>query len=188
MTCPVCGKHHITLRNGIEVGNIFQLGTKYSKSMNMTYTAKDGSQQTPIMGCYGIGVGRLLASVIEESSDDYGPIWPMSIAPWQIHIHAIRKSDEQVNALSEEMYDKLQKAGFEVLFDDRDMSAGVQFADADLLGTPIKVVFSPRNLKEGKVEVKTRDKSVAEMVDVENVFEYVSALVAKMKAAEFENL
>ncbi len=164
MLCPVCGKEHIQLQNGIEVGNIFQLGTKYTAAMHMTYTDKDGTAKTPIMGCYGIGVGRLLASVIEARHDDYGPIWPYAIAPWQVHICAIKYSDETVRKTAEELYTALQKAGFEVVLDDRDASAGVQFADADLLGIPARVIVSPKNLKNNVVEVKARDKHFTELV------------------------
>ncbi|WP_105205112.1 proline--tRNA ligase [Neobittarella massiliensis] len=181
MVCPQCGKAHITLKNGIEVGNIFQLGDKYSKTMGMTYADKDGSLKTPIMGCYGIGVGRLLASVIEDSHDDYGPIWPISIAPWQVHINAIKRADDQVRQLADGLYEQLSGKGFEVLYDDRDLSAGVQFADADLLGTPIKVIVSPRNLKDGVVEIKTRDKSIAEKVPVENAASRVAEIAAALQ-------
>lgn len=188
MICPICGKHHITLQNGIEVGNIFQLGTKYSEAMHMTYTDKDGSLKTPIMGCYGIGVGRLLASVVEESADEYGPVWPFSIAPWQVHICTMRRKDGTVVEKADDMYKKLTAAGVEVLYDDRDVSPGVAFADADLLGVPIRVIFSPRNLKEGKVEIKTRDKSIELMVDADNAFEKIMELIATMKAKEFEGI
>ncbi len=178
MLCPVCGKAHIDLKNGIEVGNIFQLGAKYTAAMKMTYVDKDGKSKTPIMGCYGIGVGRLLASVIEASHDDYGPIWPYAIAPWQVHICAIRYSDEAVRRMAEELYDKLQKAGFSVMLDDRDVSAGIQFADADLLGVPARVIVSPKNLKENEIEVKTRDKSHAERLPLgDDVAERVAKLI-----------
>ncbi|MCB5940150.1 proline--tRNA ligase [bacterium 210820-DFI.6.52] len=181
MVCPQCGKAHITLKNGIEVGNIFQLGDKYTKSMGMTYADKDGQLKTPIMGCYGIGVGRLLASVIEDGADDYGPVWPISIAPWQVHINAIKRADKSVKEQADALYDQLCSAGFEVLYDDRDLSAGVQFADADLLGVPIRVVVSPRNLKQGVVELKTRDKSIAETVPVAEAAGRVKEIAAMLQ-------
>lgn len=178
--CPCCGKRSLTISRGIEVGNIFQLGTKYTKTMNMTYVDKDGSIKNPIMGCYGIGVGRMAASICEAHHDDYGPIWPMSIAPWQVHICAMNLDKEGVREVADNLYENLQNAGIEVIYDDRAVSAGNKFSDADLLGVPVRVVISPRNLKESAVEVSTRDKSLMEKVPVENAEQYVKDLVAKL--------
>lgn len=178
--CPCCGKRSLTISRGIEVGNIFQLGTKYTKTMNMTYVDKDGSIKNPIMGCYGIGVGRMAASICEAHHDDYGPIWPMSIAPWQVHICAMNLDKEGVREVADNLYENLQNAGIEVIYDDRAVSAGNKFSDADLLGVPVRVVVSPRNLKESVVEVSTRDKSLMEKVPVENAEQYVRDLVAKL--------
>ncbi len=160
--CPVCGKHSIRIERGIEVGNIFQLGDKYTKSMNMTYVDKDGSLKTPIMGCYGIGVGRLAASVCEVCRDDYGPIWPISIAPWHVQICSMRAEQEEVKAASQALYDELTRRGIEVIWDDRPVSAGVMFSDADLLGVPVRVVVSPKGLKNGTIEISSRDKAMLE--------------------------
>ena len=179
--CPCCGKKSLTISRGIEVGNIFQLGTKYTKTMNMTYVDKDGISKNPIMGCYGIGVGRMAASICEAHHDDYGPIWPMSIAPWQVHICAMNLDKEGVREVADTLYENLQNAGVEVIYDDRSVSAGNKFSDADLLGVPVRVVVSPRNLKESVVEVSTRDKSLMEKVPVENAEQYVKDLVEKMK-------
>ena len=165
-TCPKCGKSSITISRGIEVGNIFQLGTKYTETMDMQYLDKDGALQHPIMGCYGIGVGRLAASVCEASHDDYGPIWPMSIAPWQVHLCCVRSDQQEVRAVADELYAALQNSGVEVIYDDRNVSAGVMFSDADLLGIPVRVVVSPRNLKEGCCEINARDKSFSIKVPV----------------------
>lgn len=181
--CPCCGKPALTIKRGIEVGNIFQLGTKYTKSMNMQYVDKDGEKHHPIMGCYGIGVGRLAASVCEAKRDDYGPIWPISIAPWEVHICCIRPDDEEAKQIADTLYEQLQKNHVDVMYDDRDgIRAGEMFADADLLGVPIRVVVSPRNLKEGKLEISTRDKSVKEMVDVAEGFDYILSLREKLFA------
>ncbi len=109
--CPVCGKKTLRVSNGIEVGNIFQLGTKYTKTMNMQYLDENGELQYPIMGCYGIGVGRLAASVCEESHDDYGPIWPISLAPWEAQICVLRADQEEPKRVGEELYAALTKAG-----------------------------------------------------------------------------
>jgi prolyl-tRNA synthetase len=180
--CPCCGKKSITIKRGIEVGNIFQLGTKYTESMGMLYTDKDGKTHNPIMGCYGIGVGRLAASVCEERHDDYGPIWPISIAPWEVELCCLRPDDEEVKSVADDLYDRLQKAGVEVIYDDRKVRPGEMFADADLLGVPIRVVVSPRNLKAGCIEISTRDKSIKEMIAVEETFDFVKQLKADLFA------
>lgn len=180
--CPCCHKHSIEIKKGIEVGNIFQLGTKYTKSMNMTYLDKDGKLQHPIMGCYGIGVGRLAASICEESHDDYGPIWPITIAPWQVEICALRADNEQVRELAEGLYTSLQDKGIEVLFDDRDVRPGAMFADADLLGVPVRVVVSPKNTDKGVVEISLRDKSLKTEFALDTAVDDICALVK----SEFE--
>ncbi len=180
--CPKCGKKTITISRGIEVGNIFQLGTKYTKSMGMQYLDEKGEKHYPIMGCYGIGVGRLAASVLEAHHDEYGPIWPMSIAPWQVHLCCMRADNAEVRAFADGLYERLQKAGLEVLYDDRSVSAGVMFSDADLLGVPVRVIASPRNLKEGCCEISTRDKTVMKKVPLEDVENEVKDLVASLLA------
>ncbi len=171
--CPVCGKRSIYTSRGIEVGNIFQLGTKYTESMDMTYVDQDGSLKHPIMGCYGIGVGRLAASVCEAHRDDYGPIWPISIAPWHVHLCSMRADNEEVAAVSQKIYDQLTAKGIEVIWDDRPVSAGVMFADADLFGVPVRVIVSPKGLKNGTVEISARDKSFQERKPVEEAVDFV---------------
>lgn len=175
--CPCCGKKTISISNGIEVGNIFQLGTKYTKSMDMTYLDSNGVAQHPIMGCYGIGVGRLIASICEESHDDYGPIWPISIAPWQVQICNLRQKNEEVSAVCEKLYDELQKNHIEVLYDDRDMRPGSMFADADLFGIPVRVVVSPKTCEKGIVEVSFRDKSFKGEVPMDSAVEEITKMV-----------
>ena len=157
--CPVCGKHSITVSRGVEVGNIFQLGTKYTESMGMQYLDANGELKYPIMGCYGIGVGRLVASVCQVSRDNYGPIWPMTIAPWQVHLCALRVDDPAVKETADKLYAELKRMGVEVIYDDRNVSAGVMFSDADLLGVPLRMIVSPRTLERGAVEISARDKS-----------------------------
>lgn len=171
--CPKCGKKTVKISRGIEVGNIFQLGTKYTKSMNMTYVDANGESKTPIMGCYGIGVGRLAASVCEAHHDEYGPIWPKAIAPWQVHLCAVRVDDEEVRAYADKLYEDLQNAGIEVIYDDRSVRAGVMFADADLLGIPLRIIVSPKNMKQGVVEVASRDKTLKTQIPLENVTEEI---------------
>lgn len=175
--CPNCGKKTIRISRGIEVGNIFQLGTKYTKSMHMEYTDKDGNAQTPVMGCYGIGVGRLAASVCEAHHDEYGPIWPLSIAPWQVHLCAVRADNEEVRTYANTLYEQLTDAHVEVIYDDRNVSAGIMFSDADLLGVPFRIIVSPRNLKENCCEIVTRDKSIQKKVMLDEVFDEIKNLL-----------
>ena len=181
--CPVCGKHSVTISRGIEVGNIFQLGTKYTKSMNMTYTDGEGNLHHPIMGCYGIGVGRLAAAICEVHHDDYGPIWPLAIAPWQVHICAVRSDDAEVKAYADALYESLKQKGIEVIYDDRNITAGVMFSDADLLGVPYRVVVSPRNLKQSIVEISSRDKSLKTTAPVDTAAEDIAKIVCDALAA-----
>ncbi len=181
--CPVCGKPAINISRGIEVGNIFQLGTKYTKSMDMTYLDAQGQSHNPIMGCYGIGVGRLAASVCEAKHDDYGPIWPISIAPWEVHICAVRADDPEVKKTADELYEKLTAMGIEVIYDDRaTVSAGVMFSDADLLGCPVRVIVSPRNLKDNCCEITARDKSFSHKPSVDETAAKVQEVVNELKA------
>lgn len=178
--CPKCGEHSIKLSRGIEVGNIFQLGTKYSKAMGMTYQDINGDAQNPIMGCYGIGVGRLAASVCEAKHDDFGPIWPISIAPWQVHLCCLRVDDAETKAFADSLYQTLQAQNIEVIYDDRDVRPGFMFSDADLLGVPVRVVVSPRNLKESVVEIVTRDKRVNKKVNTADVVTEIKALINEL--------
>lgn len=177
--CPKCGKPHITISRGIEVGNIFQLGTKYTKAMHMEYIDKDNNPKNPIMGCYGIGVGRLAASVCEAHHDDYGPIWPMSIAPWQVHLCAVRPDNAEVKEYADKLYEELQARHIEVIYDDRSVSAGIMFSDADLLGVPLRVIVSPRNMKENCCEIVSRDKTLSVKEPLESVADKVCGLVAE---------
>ena len=181
--CPVCGKPALRISRGIEVGNIFQLGKKYTESMNMTYVDSDGSLKNPIMGCYGIGVGRLIASVCEVSHDDYGPIWPISIAPWHVQICSLRADQPEVIEKSEALAKALEAQGIEVIWDDRPVSAGFMFSDADLLGIPVRVVVSPKGLKNGTIEISARDKSMQEKVPVEEAASFIVNYVKEQLAA-----
>ena len=175
--CPCCGKKTIKISRGIEVGNIFQLGDKYTKTMKMSYTDEDGTSKTPIMGCYGIGVGRLAASVCEAKHDDYGPIWPISIAPWQVHLCCMRSDNAECKAAADKIYTDLQNAGIEVIYDDRKVSAGAMFADADLLGIPARITVGPKNLVNGQIEISTRDKSVKKLIPTEDALKEAKALI-----------
>ncbi|HNX13427.1 MAG TPA: proline--tRNA ligase [Oscillospiraceae bacterium] len=179
--CPKCGRKTLKLSRGIEVGNIFQLGDKYTETMGMTYLDQNGETKTPVMGCYGIGVGRLAASICEAHHDDYGPIWPLSVAPWQVHLCAVRPDDPAVRKTADDLYQALQNAAIEVIYDDRPVSAGAMFADADLLGVPLRVIVSPRNLQNNCVELVTRDKSQRVTPPVEEAVETIQNTLNKLK-------
>lgn len=179
--CPHCGKPAITVSRGIEVGNIFQLGTKYTESMNMTYVDADGKLQYPIMGCYGIGVGRLAAAICEAHHDEHGPIWPLAVAPWQVHICALRPDSDEVKAYSDKLYGDLQNRGAEVIYDDREVSAGVKFSDADLLGVPFRVIISPRNSKRNIVEIVSRDKRFSAEVSMNSAADEILKILSAAK-------
>ncbi len=153
--CPKCGKPLNKVR-GIEIGNIFQLGKKYTESMNMKYTAADGSEKTPIMGCYGIGVGRTMAAIIEESADDNGPIWNMETAPFAVEVIGLVDKENKTLPLAETIYDELKAHHIETLLDNRDCRAGEKFADADLIAAPIRLIVSQKNLEQNKIEIKYR--------------------------------
>ncbi len=158
------GKSKLIEKRGIEVGNIFQLGLHYTNLMQgATFTDQDGEEKPYYMGCYGIGIGRTLASVVEKHHDDKGIIWPKEIAPFQVHLVSLSGAEDR----AKEVYQQLIKAGIEVLWDDRDESAGVKFADADLIGNPIRLVVSPRT--KDQVEFKLRNESEAELISIEEV-------------------
>jgi prolyl-tRNA synthetase len=155
-TCPECQSGALEMTRGIEVGNIFQLGTKYSEKMQATYTAEDGTEQPFIMGCYGIGVSRTAAAAIERFHDKNGMIWPMAIAPYKVVVVPVNVLDDTQMTLALQVYEQLQAAGVEVMLDDRDERAGVKFKDADLIGYPIRVTAG-KKAGDGVLEVKLRD-------------------------------
>lgn len=153
--CIECGSPLIISR-GIEIGNIFQLGVKYSSAMGFKFLDNDQKEKETIMGCYGIGVGRLFASVIEDCHDDFGPVWPISISPYQVQLNVLNYKKEDVKKIADELYEKLIADGIEVLFDDRDEKAGFQFKDADLMGIPLRIILSPKTIETGEAEFKLR--------------------------------
>ena len=175
--CPHCKTNRVKIVHGIEIGNIFQLGTKYTKSMDMKVHGIDGSEFNPIMGCYGIGVGRSLACVIEDNHDNFGIIMPKSIAPYLVHICPLRLDNEMVKETAETIYRELESLGISCIYDDRDVSAGNKFADADLLGMPIRVVISQKGLDEGLVEIKDRATGEVIKEHKENVIQKIKDLL-----------
>jgi len=156
--CPACQKGKLTVQVAIELGHIFQLGTKYSQAQGAQFLDTDGKQKSIIMGCYGIGVSRVIAAIIETHNDDKGILWPREVAPFDVEILPIHGSgeDKEISDLTERYDAELTKAGLEVLVDDRQESAGRKFNDADLIGIPVRVTLGKRNLADGKVEIKIR--------------------------------
>lgn len=182
--CPKCGKPLNKVR-GIEIGNIFQLGKKYTESMHMTYTDKDGNEKTPIMGCYGIGVTRVMAAIIEESADDNGPIWNMETAPFAVEVIGLADKENKTFELAEKVYNDLKKANIEVLLDNRDNRAGEKFADADLIAAPIRLIVSTKNLANNQIEVKYRvnnfdTSSLPNAIDVKDYLKTIQDLISKL--------
>jgi len=164
-------KEKLVERRAIEVGNIFSLGTKFSEPFDLKYKDKKGKEKLVIMGCYGIGLGRLMGTIVETLSDDKGIIWPENVAPFKVHLLALGESKE-VKKEAEKLYTNLNKKNIEVLFDDReDLSAGEKFADADLLGIPFRVVVSERSLKEEGFEIKKRNEEKGKVVSSDELFE-----------------
>jgi prolyl-tRNA synthetase len=180
--CPHCGGRYSHTR-GIEVGHIFKLGTKYSEAMKATFLDADGKANDIIMGCYGIGIGRTVASSIEQNHDADGMIWPMPIAPFQVLVTMLNPKDEAVRDAAERLYQQLQEAGIEVLLDDRDERPGAKFKDADLIGIPLQVTVGARGLKEGQLELKQRAGGEKALIAVERIAEELRKRVAAALAA-----
>ena len=169
--CPVTGQP-LLLKRGIEVGNIFQLGTKYSAAMNCTFLDQNGKSHPMIMGCYGIGVGRTMASVIEQSCDAYGPIWPISIAPYHVHICSLSPNEKDIE-VTDRIYNELTAKGIEVIYDDRGEKAGFMFADADLVGVPFRIITSAKNLPNKQVEFKIRGQKESTLLPLEGIVDFI---------------
>ncbi len=177
--CPECGKP-LKVTQGIEVGNIFKLGTKYSKPMNAVYLDKNGKSHPYIMGCYGIGISRTAAAAVEAHNDEHGIKWPISIAPYHVVIVPVNIQDKLQMETAEKMYEELKKAGVEVVLDDRDERAGVKFKDADLIGFPYRVTVG-KTINEGLVEYKTRETGEIETVKPEVAVEHLIEIVKNIK-------
>lgn len=175
--CPHCGAK-IAISRGTEVGHIFKLGTKYSEAMNATFIDENGEPKPFVMGCYGIGVTRTVAAIIEQNNDENGIIWPMSVAPYQIVIIPVNIKDENQMRVAEELYSNLKKLGIDVLMDDRNERAGVKFKDADLLGIPMRVTVG-KKINEGQVEFKLRREEEIQVINIDNVLDTVKAVMEK---------
>ncbi|MBQ2888513.1 MAG: proline--tRNA ligase [Firmicutes bacterium] len=181
--CPHC-HGHLKMARGIEVGQIFKLHTKYSESLHVYYTGEDGVERPVVMGCYGIGVGRTLAAVIEQSHDDDGIIWPMAVAPYQVVVIPVNDREEELVQAAGKVYDELTAAGIEVVLDDRGERAGVKFKDADLIGYPVRVTVGAKSLARGNVEVKIRKTGEMLEVPVAEIAGWISDYVKAEMAAK----
>ncbi len=175
--CSICNGGVLRSSRGIEVGHVFKLGTKYSEAMSATFVDQNGKERFFIMGCYGIGIGRTVAAAIEQSYDENGIIFPLSLSPYEVVVLPLNMKDAQVKGVAEEIYGKLVSLGVETIIDDREESAGVKFKDADLIGIPIHVVIGQKNLKEGAVEIKLRKGGVSKKVKIEEVEKEVEAIL-----------
>jgi prolyl-tRNA synthetase len=174
--CPKCGET-LELSRGIEVGHTFKLGTKYSKALGATFVDRDGKEKHFVMGCYGIGVSRIVAAAIEQSHDQNGIIWLLPVAPFQILILPVNYEHERMRAISDTIYEELENAGYEVLMDDRDERAGVKFKDAELIGIPIMIIVGEKTLAENRVEVKLRKEDRVREVEPEKVRKLLGELI-----------
>jgi prolyl-tRNA synthetase len=159
------------------VGHVFKLGTAYSKLLGANFIDATGNMQPAIMGCYGIGVGRLLAAAIEQNHDDKGIIWPLPIAPYQIYLCPLYRDGTSVAEMAERLYTELEAAGLEVLFDDRTESPGAKFNDADILGIPLRITISPRTLEKNSVEVKWRKEKQAIIMPLEGIMDKIKEMI-----------
>lgn len=175
------GEGVLKIARGIEVGHIFKLGDKYSKSMNAKVLDENGKLSTVIMGCYGIGVSRIAAATVEQYNDENGIKWPISIAPYEVDVIATNMKDENIVSISEKIYADLLKNNVDVIIDDRTEKAGFKFKDADLIGIPIKVIVG-KSIEQNMVEVKLRNEEQGQEVSIENVNSYI---LEKLKNLHF---
>lgn len=179
--CPECGTALETSR-GIEVGHVFYLGTKYSDAMGASVQTDEGVDQSLIMGCYGMGITRILAAVAEQNHDEHGLIWPMPIAPYHATVLPLQMNSDEVVETGEQIYEELQEAGVEVMIDDRDEGVGAKFKDADLIGIPVRVAIGTRGLEDGNVELKLREEDDDELVPVDEVADRIIEIVEERGA------
>jgi prolyl-tRNA synthetase len=179
--CPTCGEELIEKR-GIEVGHIFKLGTKYSKSMNCCYQDADGDEKPMVMGCYGLGVGRTLAAAVEQNHDDKGIIWPLPLAPYEVVLVVLNSDQEAVVTAANAIYEDMNGAGLDVLFDDRAERPGVKFNDMDLIGFPVRVVIGKRGLENGEAELSLRRDGEKRMTPIADIVPTVEAMLEELRA------
>jgi prolyl-tRNA synthetase len=176
--CPRCSSK-LTIRNAIEVGHVFKLGTKYSECLNAKFLDDDETQKTIIMGCYGIGVNRIVAGLVETSYDDAGIIFPVNLAPYEVVICPMKIDDEKMMELAQKLHDELEASGVDCIVDDRDQRAGVKFKDADLIGFPLRVVIGEKGLAGGKLEVKWRWVKESTMLPIDGAVSTLSEMLGE---------
>ncbi|HEU65494.1 MAG TPA: proline--tRNA ligase, partial [Chloroflexi bacterium] len=182
-SCPEC-QVKLSSAQGIEVGHVFKLGTFLSEKFGASFLDRDGESRPIVMGCYGIGLGRLLAAIVEQSHDNKGIVWPFSVAPYQVYLCPLSLDKSAVAPTAEKIYQELQEEGIEVLFDDRDDSPGVKFNDADLLGIPLRLTLSPRTLQSQSIEAKWRTDKEAQFLPLDNLVTQVKKLLDKAVKAQ----
>lgn len=173
--CPKCGGN-LYFKKGIEIGNLFKLGTKYASKFNLTYLDEFNKSEPVVMGCYGLGVGRILASLIEQNHDEYGMILPLSVAPYQVAIVIVDNKDSIQNEYALKLYEELKKEGIDVLLDNRDERVGVKFKDMDLIGIPLRITIG-KKINDNLIEVKERIKKESDIIDINNIIEYVKEYI-----------
>jgi prolyl-tRNA synthetase len=171
----------LLFKKGIEVGQVFKLGTKYSEKLGAKFLDESGNENPCLMGCYGIGINRILASAIELGNDKNGIIWPISIAPFEVLVISVNQDDDEVAQVAENVYQQLLDEGIDVLLDDRELRGGVKFKDADLLGIPVQVTVGKKSVAEGNVEIKLRSESKRQKVSIEKAKDRVTELVNSLK-------
>jgi len=170
-TCPNCGNKKLKEDRAVEVGNIFKLGTRFSNPFNFEYTDEEGKRKPVVMGCYGIGPSRILGTVVEVHHDDNGIIWPEELSPYKVHLIELKSDNEEVKKTAESLYEELMNKDIEVLYDDRDLSAGQKFAEADLIGCTYRIVISEKNIKKNIFEFRKRIDKKAEMISREELID-----------------
>ncbi|MBI2975207.1 MAG: proline--tRNA ligase, partial [Deltaproteobacteria bacterium] len=171
--CPKCGKGKLDIVRGIEVGQVFKLGTKYSEALKAVFLDENGKENPMIMGTYGIGIGRTAAAAIEQNNDENGIIWPLPLAPFHVELISVGE-DSKVSETAEKIYAELMKNGIEVLFDDRAGRPGVKFADADLIGIPYQAIIGKKAIEQGKIEFKIRKTGERKMVGAKDIIDLIN--------------
>jgi prolyl-tRNA synthetase len=174
--CPRCSSQ-LTIRSAIEVGHVFKLGTKYSECLNARFLDDDETQKTILMGCYGIGVNRIVAGLIETSYDESGIIFPVNLAPYEVEICPMKITDEKTMEIAKTLHGELEERGIDCLVDDRDQRAGVKFKDADLIGFPLRIVIGEKGLADGRVEIKWRWEKESAMLPIADIVSILTAML-----------
>lgn len=172
--CPECGKRkeELEVKKSIEVGNIFPLSTKFSDSFNLKYKDENGEEKPVYMGCYGVGVSRVMGTIVEIFADEKGIVWPKEVAPFQVHLISFNKNEE-----AEKIYREMKDSGVDVLYDDRDKSPGEKMAESDLIGVPYRIIVSEKTLEKNSVEVKERTKDAVEFINISEITDYVKKII-----------